>query len=251
MKTTRSSLHLGLIALPLSLALAACGGEDAATEGSISGEPVAEVPAPEGQSWLDTVAVSDADGYIVGNPDAPIKLIEYASYTCGACANFIETGVEPLKSEYVESGRVSYELRNLVRDPIDLSVAVLARCGSPESFHPLSEQVWRNFQTIMGAAQSNGQQIEAAMTRPENERLAGVAEAVGLIDFFASRGLSRDQARQCLADTEKVKSIAENSNTQATEMNVTGTPTFFINGTNAEALGWDQLEVALQEAGAR
>lgn len=239
-----------LIALPLALALAACGDE-AETAGSLSGEPVAEVPAPEGQSWLDTVAVSDADGYIVGNPDAPIKLIEYASYTCGACANFIETGVEPLKSEYVESGRVSYELRNLVRDPIDLSVAVLARCGSPESFHPLSEQVWRNFQTIMGGAQANGQAIEAAMTGPEDERLVGVAEAVGLIDFFASRGLSRDQARQCLADTDKVQSIAENSNTQASQNDVTGTPTFFINGQQTDAEGWDQLEVALQEAGAR
>ncbi|WBY16176.1 thioredoxin domain-containing protein [Erythrobacteraceae bacterium WH01K] len=239
-----------LIALPLALALAACGDE-AETAGSLSGEPVAEVPAPEGQSWLDTVAVSDADGYIVGNPDAPIKLIEYASYTCGACANFIETGVEPLKSEYVESGRVSYELRNLVRDPIDLSVAVLARCGSPESFHPLSEQVWRNFQTIMGGAQANGQAIEAAMTGPEDERLVGVAEAVGLIDFFASRGLSRDQARQCLADTDKVQSIAENSNTQASQNDVTGTPTFFINGQQTDARGWDQLEVALQEAGAR
>ncbi|GMN12713.1 thioredoxin domain-containing protein [Altererythrobacter sp. MTPC7] len=239
-----------LIALPLALALAACGDE-AETAGSLSGEPVAEVPAPEGQSWLDTVAVSDADGYIVGNPDAPIKLIEYASYTCGACANFIETGVEPLKSEYVESGRVSFELRNLVRDPIDLSVAVLARCGSPESFHPLSEQVWRNFQTIMGGAQANGQAIEAAMTGPEDERLVGVAEAVGLIDFFASRGLSRDQARQCLADTDKVQSIAENSNTQASQNDVTGTPTFFINGQQTDARGWDQLEVALQEAGAR
>ena len=246
MKPTRTIL----LALPLALALAACGDE-AGTEGSISGEPVAEVAAPEGQSWLETVAVSDSDGYILGNPDAPIKLIEFASYTCGACANFIETGVEPLKADYVESGRVSYELRNLIRDPIDLSVAVLARCGSPESFHPLSEQVWQNFQTIMGGAQQNGQAIEAAMQRPENERLVGVAEAVGLIDFFASRGLSRDQARQCLADTEKVQSIAENSNTQATEMDVTGTPSFFINGQKADALGWDQLEIALQNAGAR
>ena len=238
------------LAFPLALALAACG-EDAETGGDISGEPVAEVPAPEGTSWTQTTSVSDAGGYVMGNPDAPIKLVEYASYTCGACAQFIETGAEPLKNEYVESGRVSWELRNLIRDPIDLTVATLARCGSAESFHPLGEQVWLNFQEVMGAAQENGQALEAAMSRPENERLTGVAEAAGLLDFFAARGLSRDQARQCLADTQNVQAIAEQSTQLANENNVTGTPTFFLNGRQLEERSWDQLEGALQRAGAR
>ncbi|WP_379546109.1 thioredoxin domain-containing protein [Qipengyuania sp. DSG2-2] len=238
------------LALPLALALAACGdsADDAAV---VSSEPIANIAAPEGQSWSEMVQVTEADGYLVGNPDAPIKLMEYASLTCGACANFTQTAAEEIKTEYVDTGRVSYELRNQIHNGIDLTMAALVRCGSPESFHPLSEQVWLNFDEVMGTAQQGGQAMEAAMARPENERFVAVAEATGLLDFFAARGLSRDQARQCLADSGSVTAIAERSNAQSAELDVAGTPTFFINGRQLDAKNWDQLEVALQEAGAR
>ncbi|NJN14195.1 MAG: thioredoxin domain-containing protein [Planctomycetes bacterium] len=47
------------------------------------------LPAP---NWSETVTISPEDGYILGNPEAPIKLVEYASHTCGACANFAASG---------------------------------------------------------------------------------------------------------------------------------------------------------------
>ncbi len=233
-----------------ALALVACGSE-ADDAGDISGEPIAAIPAPEGTEWRDMVTVTEADGYLVGNPEAPIKLIEYGSLTCGACANFAATGVQPLKEKYVNTGVVSFELRNQIHNGIDLVMARMVRCGSPEAFHPLADQVWANLTPILQQAQSNPQALEAAMQLPENERFVQVAQTTGLLDFFAARGLSADQARTCLADAESVQAIAERSNEQSEELGVTGTPTFFINGRKIDSNSWAALEPLLQKAGAR
>ena len=233
-----------------ALALVACGSE-ADDAGDISGEPIAAIPAPEGTEWRDMVTVTEADGYVVGNPEAPIKLIEYGSLTCGACANFAATGVQPLKEKYVNTGVVSFELRNQIHNGIDLVMARMVRCGSPEAFHPLADQVWANLTPILQQAQSNPQALEAAMQLPENERFVQVAQTTGLLDFFAARGLSADQARTCLADAESVQAIAERSNEQSEELGVTGTPTFFINGRKIDSNSWAALEPLLQKAGAR
>lgn len=238
-------------AAPFALALAACG-DNATTEGEVAeGDPIAEIAAPAGQTWADTATVSAYDGYIMGNPDAPIKLVEYASLTCGACAAFSADAAEPLREKYVNSGVVSYEIRNQVHNGIDLTLARLVRCGQPESFHPLAEQIWANLESVLEGAQANPAALEAAMSLPEDQRFAAVGEATGLYDFFAARGISRDQARACLADNASVQAIAERSEEQSAEFNVTGTPTFFINGTRVEGTSWDAVEPVLQRAGAR
>ncbi|MEL6877665.1 MAG: thioredoxin domain-containing protein [Pseudomonadota bacterium] len=249
MTLSRRFLAAGFAA-PLALALAACNGSDD-PEGALSGEPIAAIPAPDGQAWTDIVTVTDEDGYKVGNPEAPLKLVEYASHTCGACANFAATGVAPLKEKYVSTGVVSFELRNLVRDPIDLTIAAMVRCGQKENMIPLSDQAWGALNDIIGNVQSNNAAYQAAGEMPVDQRFIGIAEAAGLIDFFSARGLSADQARTCLADGAKIESIATTSQTQSEELNLTGTPTFILNGAKVDAIGWDQLEPALQRAGAR
>lgn len=242
-------LSLTTIAAPLALALAACGGE---TEGgSLDGDPIAAIPAPEGQSWTDVVAVSEYDGYVLGNPDAPIKVVEYASLTCGACAAFAQNGASQLKEDYVSTGVVSYELRNLVRDGYDLTLANLTRCGAPENVHPLADQVWLNFDQIMGGAQQGSQAMQQLGELPDEQLYVAVAETAGFLDFFAARGISRDQARSCLSDAEAVQAVGERSDQQSTEFDVTGTPTFFINGNRVDGIGWDDVEPVLQRAGAR
>ena len=241
-----------LATLPLigALALAACN-DTAEENGAISGEPVAEVPAPEGTSWTETVQVTDADGYLMGNPDAPIKVIEYASLTCGACAAFAQNGADQLKEEYVSTGRVSFELRNLVRGPDDLILARLARCGSTEAFHPLSDQVWKNFEAVVTPVYQRQEAFGQALSGPENRRMVDAAEVAGYYDFFGQRGVSEDQARACLADFSSLETLAQNSQEQAAELGVTGTPTFFVNGQQIDGTQWSDLEPALQAAGAR
>lgn len=235
-------------AAPLILALAACGsdGED----GVPAGEALAPIAAPAGTSWVDTASETPEGGFVIGNPEAPLKLVEYASHTCHVCADFSKTGAVPL-DEYVAKGTVSYEIRNLIRDPIDLTYSLLARCGPPEAFHPLANQGWGDFDNLMQSVQERGEALNAASQQPPATRFQAIGEASGLIDFFAARGISRDQAMSCLADTAKAQRIAEASEKQSDELAISGTPTFFLNGNRIEGTNWASVEAALQRAGAR
>ena len=243
-----------LMSLPMlalaPLALAACSGGEG-TDGEASGEALPAIAAPVGTKWADTVTVTPEGGYMIGNPDAPLKLVEYASHTCGHCADFAAIGKPVIKDKYVSTGVVSFELRNLVRDPIDLSIATLVRCGAKENMQPLSDQAWASLNDIFASVQSNQSVYEAASTQPVEQRFFTIAQAAGLIDFFAARGLSADQSRACLADAKVIEAIANASSSQADELKITGTPTFFLNGRKLDGTSWQQLEPQLQRAGAR
>ncbi len=242
------SRRLLLATLAAPLALAACnGGEGEVAES----EPIAAIAAPAGTSWTETVAVSEYDGYVLGNPDAPIKLVEYASLTCGACAAFAQTGSDPLKEEYVSTGVVSFEIRNQVHNVFDLTLARLVRCGAPESFHPLAHQVWLNLGQLQQQMQAGQASLQGAEGLPPEQLYPLIAEAGGFYDFFAARGISRDQAATCLADADSVQAIGDRSDAQSEEFEVTGTPTFFVNGSRVDGISWDDLEPVLQRAGAR
>lgn len=243
---------LATFAASAALALAACGGDaDGDESGVEEGEPIAAIDAPEGQAWVDIAAETPEGGFVVGNPDAPIKLIEYASHTCGGCAGFAATAVEPLKEKYISTGVVSFEVRNLIRDGLDLTIAQLARCGDASSFQPLADQAWANLGQFIENANENSDAMAAAEQADEKDRYVAIAEATGLFDFFAARGISRDQATTCLSDPAKATEIFERSRAQADELGVNATPTFFVNGTNIGSHSWETLEPILQRAGAR
>jgi protein-disulfide isomerase len=240
------------LALVAALALAACNSKDKPADGEVAeGKPVAAVPAPAGQSWSDVASFSPEGGVVEGNPNAPIKLVEYASHTCSHCAEFSEHASDALRANYVDSGRVSYEIRNQIHDPIDLTFAVLARCAGPEAFHAFAVQGWANLPKMFDTFNANKAQMDAAMAAQGPARFDGIAQAAGLYDFFAQRGVSRDQAKTCLAKTDTATKIAADSDSQSTKLNVTGTPTFFINGSNVGTQTWQTLEPMIQRAGAR
>ncbi|MDY7098531.1 MAG: thioredoxin domain-containing protein [Pseudomonadota bacterium] len=238
------------LAAPLALALSACG--DSTDEvGGTDGEPIAAIAAPDGTSWTETVTLSeDGEGYILGNPDAPLKLAEYASHTCGACANFAVNGKPALK-EYIETGVVSFEQREVFLNTFDVVIATLAQCGPKERYQTLSDEVWQNLQTVMQGIQANGAAIDEAGKLEMNERFVRIGEVTGLIDFFAARGLSADQARTCLADADKINALVESTGKKSQEAGVQGTPTFTLNGNKIDANQWPGVEPILQRAGAR
>jgi protein-disulfide isomerase len=248
MKLTRL-FALGLLAAA-PLALAACG-DDAAPGEVAEGEALPAVTAPAGSSWTETVTVTPEGGFMLGNPEAPLKLIEFASHTCGHCATFSVTGKQPLKSKYVASGVVSFEQREIFLNPFDIVIATMAQCGAKEQMQPLSDEVWQNLEAVFTGLQGNPAAVQAAAALPPEQRFAKVAEVTGLLDFFAARGLSADQARTCLTDTAKIDAMVKASEAQATEAGVTGTPTFVLNGKKLDVNTWEMLEPILQRAGAR
>ncbi len=243
---------LAALAMPLALGLAACDkAADNPETGGLSGEKIAAVAPPAGKVWSDVVVKTPENGYRMGNPDAAIKLIEYGSLTCGHCAEFAETGDAELRDSFVASGRVSFEFRNFIRDPIDLTAAQLTRCGTPESFFPLTGQAFANQAAMMQRVQAAGPQVQAALGLPPQQRGIALAEMAGLTEFFAARGIARDQAAACLADGAAAQALAEAAQKQGEQYDITGTPTFLINGTKFEQNEWPALKARLETMGAR
>ena len=245
-------IALGLIAAPLALGLAACGDKKEEGAAPTSSEPITPIAAPAGKSWTEIVAKTEEGGYRLGNPEAPIKLVEYGALSCSHCAEFAKEGFADIRDEYVSSGRVSYELRLFMLNPYDVPASLLATCSSTEAAIPLAEQFWAWQPNMFQNVQALGEdKLKAIGAMPPPQQIPAVAEAAGMVAFFASRGVARDQAEACLADTARAKALADQTETATKQFNVTGTPTFLINGANVGSMGWPALETKLQQAGAR
>lgn len=245
------SLTLAALAAPLALGLAACNSGSADGTGT-SGDPVENVAPPAGTTWSETATRTPEGGWLVGNPDAPIKLVEYGSLTCPACALFSTEGSAKLHEEYIDTGRVSYEFRTvLIHGVVDLLLSRILECAPVETAVPLADQVWANLDQVTGPFQQNQAQLEQAIALPENQRFAAMAQVGQLDQFFAARGISTEQTQACLADSAAATALATKSQEMSTQDGVTGTPTFFLNGTKLDSTRWAEVEGALQRAGAR
>ena len=131
-----------LVAVAFALSLSACGHKEGGGNGSApSAAPVAGAPAPAGKQWVDVVTETPEGGFAMGNPDAPLKVVEFGSFTCPHCAEFAEKSSAELRT-MVNSGKLNFEFRNYVRDPLDMSMGLIARCGGAEPFFPLMEQLF-------------------------------------------------------------------------------------------------------------
>ncbi|WP_395393253.1 thioredoxin domain-containing protein [Novosphingobium sp. BL-8A] len=241
---------LGLAIAPLALGLAACG-KKAATDGSTSA-PVSNVAPPAGKTWSDMVEKTPEGGFRIGNPEAPIKLVEYGALSCSHCAKFATDGFGKLRDTYVNSGRVSYEVRFFMLNAYDFPATLLAMCSSTEATLPLAEQFWAWQPNMFAKLQAADKaRLEAIQNMPKEQQLPAIAEVSGMTEFFASRGISHDQANACLHDTAKAKALADQTEAATKDFNITGTPTFLINGNNVGSMEFAELEAKLQEAGAR
>ncbi|MFS0773475.1 thioredoxin domain-containing protein [Sphingomonas sp. 1P08PE] len=241
--------------LPLAAAmmLAACSGNGAGGNASgPAGDPVAAVPAPAGQNWTETVAKTE-EGYRMGNPDAPIKLVEYGSRTCPTCGAFAREGFQPLTNNYVATGKVSFEFRDyMVHGAPDIALALLGTCGSEATFFPILEQTYAVQSTFLDKLQALDPATQQALQSQTPIQAVGtLADRIGAIDFIKQRGIPEAKARACLADGKKLEAIAKPTETATAAGTVTGTPTFLINGENVQGVvTWPQLEAALKRAGA-
>jgi protein-disulfide isomerase len=193
------------------------------------------------------VAQTPQGGFMMGNPQAKVKLVEYGSMTCGVCAQFAEEGEPQLIEKYVKSGQVSFEFRNFVRDPADMAAALIARCNGPSAFFPLSDQLFASQQEWLGRVQQMSPAQQAQLQTATPAQAVGIyAEAAGLVDFARVRGIPAARAQACVADPAQVQRLVEIGQ-QAGQ--IPGTPTFLINGNIVpDSASWKTLEPAIQQA---
>ncbi|WP_448662370.1 thioredoxin domain-containing protein [Sphingomonas sp. CJ20] len=250
-------MRFALALLPL-LALAGCGGGGSGNSSTPvkAATPVAAVTAPAGKAWVDVVEKT-ADGYRQGNPNAPIKIVEYGSRNCPTCGRFAAEGIEPLRAKYISTGKVSYEFRDfLVHGAPDFAAALLNQCVPTEAFFAVLDQFFANQNTFLDRTQdivkNRPDVINQLQSLPPAQAAAGFADALGYVEFMKQRGVPEAKARACLADKKNIDAIAKVNAEAVSVHNVSGTPTFFINDQLAtDVASWSGLEPALQAAGAR
>ncbi|MGE5721984.1 MAG: thioredoxin domain-containing protein [Sphingomonadales bacterium] len=232
--------------------LLAAGCKDKGTGNQVAAPfaPVAAVAAPNGGDWTQTVSITPEGGYRMGNPDAPVKLVEYASYTCPHCAEFSKEATQKLESDYVKSGRISWEFRPFQLFPTDLGISLLVRCQGADASFLLAEQLYATQRDWVGKLQSLSEDEQKTFNAmPPQQRVGALVRAAGLDQFFRQRGMPEGRMQSCLADEQGIETILGITDRGSKQFNVTGTPTFFINGQKVEDVaGWQLLEPQLKRA---
>lgn len=246
--------RIAYAALP-ALLLAGCGsGGTGGNSSAPAAAPVAAVPAPAGQKWVDVVTKTPEGGYRMGNPNAAVKLIEYGSRTCPHCAAFDAEGFPALKSGPIAAGKLSYEFRDFpIHAQMDLGPILLGHCVEPNQFFPMLEQMMLSQQALLG--DGSKQVPEADQARLQNAQPAAIAaylaEFYGYLDFVKQRGVPDAKARACLADKDMLAEIAKNADAANKQYQVPGTPAFIVNGDIVpDVADWKGLQPSLKAAGA-
>ena len=215
----------------------------------LAGPVAAKVPA--GPDWTNVVSTTPAGTFVLGNPKAKVRLVEFGSLTCPHCRAFDEAGVPTLLAKYVRSGHVSWEFRNYVRDSVDLTAGLIARCGGARGYFPLTRALFKDqpawFGKAMGTSDSELQRIQGL---PPQQQFVATAKIAGLDSWARAHGLAATKANQCLSDMKAINALTQmtqDANDQLPDF--PGTPTFLINGQMVRNTAtWEQLEPHLKAA---
>lgn len=238
-----------ILAVSAAVLLAGCDGAASNVATANTAAP-AVVLAPGARDWTQTVVATPQGGFRMGNPDARVKLVEFGSMSCGVCAQFSADSTAPLENNYIKTGDVSFEFRNFVRDPYDIVVSQLARCGGPQPFFRLTEQLFAEQAEYVRKAQAlTPAQIAAMDALPAPQQFVQLAGVMELDRFVGMRGIPAARAQACLTDEAATNRLVENTQAAAKQYNVAGTPTFLINDEPVEnAVSWAQLEPRIRTA---
>jgi protein-disulfide isomerase len=209
---------------------------------------VALVAATAPRPWTAVATPVATGSYLIGNPKARVKLVEYVSYTCPHCAHF-EKEADATLDAMVRSGSTSVEVRNQVHDGIDLAAATLARCAGAAAFPKVHAAFFaRQEDWYERAAQWAEGNRERVKSWPQLAQLSAVAEGAGLPAIAREAGAPAAAIASCFANDAAVKRTIAVS--EATTK-VQGTPAFEINGRLIQNVGWAELQPQLRAAGAK
>jgi protein-disulfide isomerase len=157
-------------------------------------------------------AAPDHGEKTMGDPKAPITMVEYASATCPHCAEFHNTIMPEIKRDYIDTGKVFLVFREMPLDNLALGAFMLARCVPEDKYFAAIELMFR-------------QQSTWAKTNPKEE----------LFKIVSMAGLDATGAEACTKKEDLAKAIYETGKRGNEEFGVKGTPTFFVNGTYLDA----------------
>jgi protein-disulfide isomerase len=199
------------------------------------------------QDWNRTVTRTAQQSNVLGNPAAKVKLTTWVSYTCPSCARFEQESDAGIKLKYIRSGKVSVEIRHFVRDPVDLTVAMLTNCGSKDKF-PLNHSAFMRSQPvwIQTMARSSKAQQARWSTGDLPTRTRAIANDFRFFQIMATRGYDRVAVDRCLTDVAMAQRLAAGTEA-ASKFGVDHTPSFALDGALLFGTGgWDLLQPQIE-----
>lgn len=203
--TMTKLLASGLLALSLALGLGAAAN--------------AQETAPE-----TPIEIKD---FTLGSPDAPVKITEYASFTCPHCAAFHATTFKPLKAEYIDTGKVEFTLREVYFDRYGLWSAMMARCGGDMRYFGIADIL---FETQKDWAGSEDPNVVV-------ENIKKIGRTAGMDDATLDA---------CMKDGAMAEALVARFEENMKADGVEGTPTLFINGTKHANMDYTALKSLIE-----
>lgn len=162
----------------------------------------------DGDAEVDTSTIPDM---MIGNPDAKVTVIEYASYTCPHCASFHAGTFKDLKKNYIDTDKINFVFREVYFDRYGLWASMIARCAGPEKFFGLTDLMFQSQSSWTRAG-------EPAAIIDELRKLGRLA------------GIDGETLEVCLNDNDKAKTLIAWYQEKAGADNIDSTPSFIING---------------------
>ena len=199
-------------------AIFAAGGGWLVTQGMAPASDSTSFSLP-GAANAQEAGAADQDGaessveiteMIKGDIDAPVEIIEYASYTCPHCANFAQTVLPEIEENYIKTGKAKLVYRDVYFDKYGMWASLVARC-QPEKFFGISDMIYST---------------QNDWLRQDSEE--GIADGLRKIGLMA--GIGKDQLDACLTDGDKLRALVEWYQANATRDNIKSTPSFIIDG---------------------
>ncbi|MCP5410891.1 MAG: DsbA family protein [Alphaproteobacteria bacterium] len=169
-------------------------------------------------SSTDAATAQSAQGYEIlptdrtmGNPKSKVVLIEYAAPSCPVCAAFNEQSFPQLKAQYIDTGKIFYVFRVFPLRPDDGAAEKIARCLPEDKYFDFIDLLFKN--------------------QPQWDVEYGVTDVHGgLVRLGRIAGMSADQVDQCIANKAEDERINKVAADGEAKYNITGTPTFILNG---------------------
>jgi protein-disulfide isomerase len=164
--------------------------------------------------------------FSIGNPDAPVKMVEYASFTCPHCGQFHTDVFKKLKTEYIDTGKVHFTLREVYFDRYGLWAAMMARCGGDLKYFGIAD--------ILFSTQVDWAGTDDPTVAVGNIKTIGLAAA-----------MTSEQLDVCMQDAAMAEALVKRFEENMKADGVEGTPTLFINGDKHGNMAYEDLKVIL------
>jgi protein-disulfide isomerase len=173
---------------------------------------VAQAPKSADGASAERLLAPTGQDRVLGQSDAPVTIIEYASLTCPHCAHFTKEVLPKLKEKWIDTGKAKLILRAYPLDEAALRAAMVARCAPSERYYPLVETFF----------ETQDKWALAKDYRATLERLTRLA------------GIGKKEFDACFDDKALEDEVTQSRLTASTQLGVQATPTFFINGKKFE-----------------